>query len=60
MTTMTIVDVIAGTRLPSGYAVPSARPRGDQFWRQIPHVSLVGFVVKNNSTGVSEVEYRHR
>lgn len=60
MTTTTTVDLTIGTRLRAGYVVPSAQPRGDQFWRQSPPAFLVGFMIKNNSIGVSEVECRHR
>jgi hypothetical protein len=59
MITSTTVDATTGTRLRTGYVVPSARPSGKQFWRQSPPVFLGDFMI-NNSTGVSEVEYRHR
>jgi hypothetical protein len=60
MITTTFVDATTGTRLRSGYVVPSAQPCGKHFWRQSPPVGLGGFMIENNSTGVSEVECRHR
>ena len=60
MITTTFVDATTGTRLRSGYVVPSAQPCGKHFWRQSPPAFLGGFMIENNSTGVSEVECRHR
>jgi hypothetical protein len=60
MITTTFVDAFTGTRLRGGYVVPSAQPSGKHFWRQSPPVFLDGSMIENNSTGVSEVECRHR
>ena len=59
MITTTFVDAFTGTRLRGGYVAPSAQPSGKHFWRQSPPVVLDGFMIENNSTGVSEVECRH-
>jgi hypothetical protein len=60
MITTTFVDAFTGTRLRGGYVAPSAQPSGKHFWRQSPPVVLDGPMIENNSTGVSEVECRHR
>jgi hypothetical protein len=60
MITTTFVDAFTGTRLRGGYVAPSAQPSGKHFWRQSPPVVLDGSMIENNSTGVSEVECRHR
>ncbi len=63
MITMTTVDATAGTRLRAGDVVPSARPSGWALLAAVParHLGVLGgFMIKNNSTGVSEVEYRHQ
>jgi hypothetical protein len=59
MITLTTVDATHGTRLPIGYVAPPAQSGGKRMWRQFPLADLGGFVV-DNSTGVSEVEYRRR
>jgi hypothetical protein len=59
MIKMTTVVATTGTRLRTGYVAPSAQPSGKHTWRQSPPVGLGDFVI-NNSTGVSEVEHRHR
>ncbi len=60
MITTTLIDVTTGTRLRSGYVAPSAQPSGKNFWRQSPPVGLGGFMIKNNSTGVSAGARRRR
>jgi len=60
MNTTTLVDVTTGTRLRAGYVASPAQSSGKHLWRQSPPVGLGGFMIKNNSTGVSEVEHRHR
>jgi hypothetical protein len=60
MTTSTFIGVFDGTRLRVGYvAVPPAKSSGKHTWRQSPRADLGGLMI-NNSTGVSEVECRHR
>jgi hypothetical protein len=60
MTTLIFIDAFNGTRLRVGYlAVPSTGLSVKRAWRQSPPAQLGDFMI-NNSTGVSEVECRHR
>jgi hypothetical protein len=60
MITKTFVHAITGTRLRTGYVAVSAQPSGMGFWRQSPPAGVGDAKFDDNSTGVSEVEHRHR
>jgi hypothetical protein len=61
MTTSTIIAAISGTRLRVGYLATSVEPGGKHAWpqSQSQFLGLADFCM-NNSTGVSDVECRHR